>query len=182
MKSVAAEAQPKGSPSKGSPFFGRKSAWAAIIILLLLALALVVIPVRVIHPFRPQTPGGLELAYTLRWWSPSVTLIASVITLALAIFLWRGARRWWRKTALVIFVALSIGAAWFARQNIFEWMFNPQPNALYARTSEADFVDDADRVIAIEVNGEAVAYPVRQVAYHHVVEDTVGGVPVVATY
>ena len=177
MKSVAAEAQPKGSP-----FFGRKSAWAAIIILLLLALALVVIPVRVIHPFRPQTPEGLELAYTLRLWSPSVTLFASVITLALAIFLWRGARRWWRKTVLVIFVALSIGAAWFARQNIFEWMFNPQPNALYARTSEAGFVDDADRVIAVEINGEAVAYPVRQIAYHHVVEDTVGGVPVVATY
>lgn len=177
MKSVAAEAQPKGSP-----FFGRKTAWAAVIVLLLLALALVIIPLRVIQPFRPQTPEGLELAYTLRRWSPSVTLIASVIILALTIFLWRGARRWWRKTVLVIFVALSMGVAWFARQNIFEWMFNPQPNALYARTSEAGFVDDTDRVIAIEVNGEAVAYPVRQIAYHHVIEDTVGGVPVVATY
>jgi hypothetical protein len=177
MKSVAAEARPKASR-----LFGRKTAWAAVIILLLLSLALVVIPMRVIHPFRPQTPEGLELAFRLRWWSPTVTLIASAIVIALTIFLWRGARRWWRKAALVIFVALSVGAAWFARQNIFEWMFNPQPNASYARIGEAGFVDDADRVIAVEVNGEAVAYPVRQIAYHHVVEDTVGGVPVVATY
>jgi len=27
-----------------------------------------------------------------------------------------------------------------------------------------------------------VAWPVRQMAYHHIVEDKVGGVPVVSTY
>ena len=30
--------------------------------------------------------------------------------------------------------------------------------------------------------GEAAAYPIRQMAYHHLVHDTVGGVPVVVTY
>lgn len=177
MKSVAAEARPRSPAS-----FGRKAAWAVIIVLILITLALVVIPMRVIHPFRPQTPEGLELAYTLRRWAPVVTLVASIIIVALTLWLWRGARRWWRKAALVVFVALSMGVAWFARQNIFEWMFNPQPGASYARVADAGFVDDSDRVIAIEVNGDAVAYPVRQIAYHHVVEDTVGGVPVVATY
>lgn len=177
MKSVAAEAITRSSPS-----FGRKAAWAVIIVLLLLVLALVVIPMRVIHPFRPQTPEGLELAYALRGWAPVVTLIASVIIIALTLWLWRGARRFWRKALLVVFVALSIGVAWFARQNVFEWMFSPQPDASYARVAETGFVDDGDRVIAIEINGDAVAYPIRQIAYHHVVEDTVGGVPVVATY
>ena len=177
MKSAAAEAKTK-SPST----FNRKVAWAVIIVLLLMALALVVIPMRVIHPFKPQTLEGLELAYALRRWAPSATFISSVITITLALWLWRGARRWWRKTLLVILVVLSAGVTWFARQNIFEWMFSPQPGASYARVAEAGFVDEADRVIAIEINGEAVAYPVRQIAYHHVVEDTVGGVPVVATY
>ena len=177
MKSVTAEARPKASSS-----LGRKAAWAAIAVLIVVALALVIIPMRVIHPFRLQTREGLELAYALRGWAPLVTLAASIIIIALTLWLWRGARRWWRKAALVAFVALSIGVTWFARQNIFEWMFNPQPGASYARVADASFVDDADRVIAIEINGEAVAYPVRQIAYHHVVEDTVGGVPVVATY
>src|SRR5688572_15054557 len=131
MKSVTAEANTRSSSS-----FGRKAGWAVIIVLLLLVLALVVIPMRVIHPFRPQTPEGLELAYTLGRWTPVVTLIASVIIIALTLWLWRGARRWWRKAALVVFVALSIGVAWFARQNIFEWMFNPQPDASYARVAD----------------------------------------------
>ena len=177
MKSALAEAQPKRAS-----FLGRKTAWAGVIILLLLALAIVIIPVRVIHPFRPQTPQGLELAYAMRQWSPIMTLLASIIIIALAVFLWRSGSRWWGKTLLVVFVALSVAAAWFARQNIFEWMFNPQPNASYAPVAEAAFVDDDDRVIAIEVNGDAVAYPIRQIAYHHVVGDTVGGRPVVATY
>ena len=31
-------------------------------------------------------------------------------------------------------------------------------------------------------NGEAAAYPIRQLAYHHLVQDIVGGVPIVVTY
>jgi hypothetical protein len=37
-------------------------------------------------------------------------------------------------------------------------------------------------VIAVEIAGDAVAYPVRQMAYHHLVNDVVGGRPVVSTY
>ena len=39
-----------------------------------------------------------------------------------------------------------------------------------------------DPVLAVTLNGEATAYPVRQVAYHHIVQDVVGGVPVAVTY
>jgi hypothetical protein len=37
-------------------------------------------------------------------------------------------------------------------------------------------------VMAIEINGDAVAYPVRQMGYHHVINDVVGGKPITATY
>jgi len=36
--------------------------------------------------------------------------------------------------------------------------------------------------MTVELNGEAVAYPVRQMAYHHVINDVVGGKPITATY
>jgi hypothetical protein len=36
--------------------------------------------------------------------------------------------------------------------------------------------------MVVAINGEAVAYPIRLMGYHHVVEDTVGGTPIVATY
>jgi hypothetical protein len=61
-------------------------------------------------------------------------------------------------------------------------MFHPLANAGYAKVSEATFVGDSDMVLAVENNGEAVAYPVRLMAYHHLVQDTVGGTPIVATY
>ena len=159
----------------------RRVAWAVIIVLSLVALLAVIIPVRLIMPFRAQSPGGLAIAYTLRRWSPSYTLIASAAMLVLIVWLWSGSR-WWRKVVLALVLIPTLAATWFARQNHFEWMFNPLPNATYVNVSEAGFVSDSDMVIVVENRGEAVAYPIRQLAYHHLVQDTVGGTPLVVTY
>jgi uncharacterized BrkB/YihY/UPF0761 family membrane protein len=160
----------------------RRIAWASLFLLTLAVLAIVLIPVFLIQPFRPQTAREIEISYTLRRWSPLLTVIVSIVALAFALWLWRGSRRWWRKSALVIMLILMGASAWAARQNHFEWMFNPLPNAAYARTSEAGFVEDNDRVMTVEVGNEAVAYPIRLMAYHHLVQDTVGGTALVATY
>ena len=37
-------------------------------------------------------------------------------------------------------------------------------------------------VVGIRAGGHAKAYPIRLMGYHHVVQDTVGGTPIVATY
>ena len=161
---------------------GRRVVWLLLFALMLVALLMVLTPAWLIQPFRPQSQAGLAVSYTLRRWSPVMTVVALILTLALDLWLWRGARRWWLKSLLVATLLLTLAATWFARQNHFEWMFNPLSNAAYARAAEVDFVADTDMVLAIEVGGEAVAYPVRLMAYHHVVQDTVGGTPVVATY
>ena len=83
---------------------------------------------------------------------------------------------------LIIALVFSLVPAWFARQNHFEWMFNPLAKSAYAKTSEAGFVGDSDMVLAVRIGNEAVAYPVRQMAYHHLVQDIVGGTRLVATY
>ena len=159
----------------------RRVAWAALLILVLTVLSAVLIPVGLIMPFRSQSQRGLAVAYTLRRWSPSLTLVAAVVAIALVVWLWSNSR-WWRKAVLVIALIPIFSAAWFARQNHFEWMFNPLPNAAYAKISEAEFVGDSDMLLAVENQGEAVAYPIRLMAYHHLVQDTVGGTPIVATY
>ena len=84
--------------------------------------------------------------------------------------------------ALVLVLLPLLPATWFARQNHFEWMFNPLPNAAYAKAADASFVGDSDMVLAVSIAGESAAYPVRLMAYHHVVQDVVGGTPIVATY
>jgi hypothetical protein len=159
----------------------RRLLWLTLTLVVLGAFVWVFIPVWMIQPFRPQTPEGLNLSYTLRHWSPVVTLAALALAALLVVLLWRGARRW-TKAALVLLLVPVVTVTWFARQNHFEWMFKPLPASAYVAADRVDFVAGDEMVLAIEVKGDAVAYPIRQLAYHHVVEDTVGGLPVVSTY
>jgi hypothetical protein len=159
----------------------RKLAWLSLLVLVIAVVAIVLTPVFLIMPFKSQTPRIMEVSYLMRRWSPWITIIASLIILTLTIKLWLGGR-WWSRAILVILLLPVLGATWLARQNHFEWMFNPLPNPAYAKAAEASFVNDSDRVLAVTIGGESVAYPIRLMAYHHLVGDTVGGTPIVATY
>lgn len=161
----------------------RSLAWAALLALPLVVFSWVALPVYVIRPFAPQTPGGLRWSYALRGWSGVVTIVALIAAAALVRALWRGSRKWWRRALLVLPLLPLIFFAWFARQNHFEWMFSPLAQSAFASAEQAaDFVAAEEMVMAVEVNGDAVAFPVRQIAYHHIAQDTAGGVPIVATY
>ena len=159
----------------------RKLAWLSLLVLVIAVVAIVLTPVFLIMPFKSQTPRIMEVSYVMRRWSPWVTIIASLIIVTLTIKLWLGGR-WWGRTILLVLLLPVLGATWLARQNHFEWMFNPLPNPAYAKSADAAFVNDEDRVMAVTIGDEAVAYPIRIMAYHHVVGDTVGGTPIVATY
>ena len=163
-------------------WLGAGATWAAATLLAGGAFAWIATPALLIQPFKRQTPFGVALAYELRGKAPSVTLAAFILLLALLVHLSRRIGRWWQWPPLVLLALVGGFSAWFARQNHFEWMFNPLPDPTYAPATLASFVDDGDMVVAIEITGDAVAWPVRQMAYHHIVQATVGGVPVVSTY
>ena len=161
----------------------RRLLWPLLLIAVAAAATVVLVPTLTIHPFRPQTTRGIELSYALKRAAPVVTAIALAMALASALLLWGGARRWWRRGVVIFLVAVTGLVTWFARQNHFEWMFNALPKAEYVGVPEArEFLVDAEVVMGIDVNGTALAYPVRQLAYHHLVNDVVGGTPLVATY
>jgi len=48
--------------------------------------------------------------------------------------------------------------------------------------SADEWLDDAEPVVYLEIDGEAHAYPVQVLIWHEIVNDTVGGVPVAVTY
>jgi len=163
------------------PMFKIRSKGSLLVALFLISLAMVLVPVWLIHPFRPQTTQSIRAAYLIRSIAPVATLIAAASAVAASIFLWRRGR--WLKRVLTVFcLTIIFACAWFARQNHFEWMFRPLPNPSYAHAHTVDFVDPDDMILAVNIKGDAVAYPVRQMAYHHIVHDTVGGQPLVATY
>lgn len=148
----------------------------------LVAVTVVAIPVALIRPFRPQTPQTVAVAYQLRSVSPWLAPATAALAALLASVLLARRPRWPVATLVAAAALLALGAAWLSRQNHFEWMFAPLKSASYARAREVRFVDDADMVIAVELHGDAVAYPIRQMGYHHVLNDEVGGIPVVSTY
>ena len=45
-----------------------------------------------------------------------------------------------------------------------------------------DELDDREPVIGLEIEGDARAYPLRVLTWHEIVNDTVGGLPVIVTY
>lgn len=68
------------------------------------------------------------------------------------------------------------------RQNHFEWMFAPLDAVGYTAVAEARFLTDVEMVMGVQVGTDAVAFPIRQLAYHHLVNTEVADEPVVATY
>ena len=159
----------------------RKLVWLLLLLLIVATVAIVLTPVFLIMPFKAQTPRILEVSYAMRRWSPLLTLLAGLIILTLTIGLWISGR-WYSRTLLVLLLLPVFGVTWLARQNHFEWMFNPLRNPAYAKSADVDFIGEDDRVLAVTIGAESVAYPIRLMGYHHVVGDTVGGVPIVATY
>ena len=159
----------------------RKLVWLMLFVLVVVVIAIVLTPVFLIMPFKAQTPRVMQISYLMRRWSPFVTLFGSLVVLTLMLGLWFGGR-WWSRAFMLLLLVPTLGATWLARQNHFEWMFNPLPNPAYAKVADASFVNDKDRVLAVTIGGESVAYPIRLMGYHHLVGDTVGGTPIVATY
>jgi len=159
----------------------RRLAGLGLLLLIVAVAAMLVVPIWLLRPFSPQTPRGVQVAFWLRHLAPWAAVVAALAGIVIAARLWRGAR-WWTRAVLPVALLLLAAGAWASRQNVFEKMFSPLPAIRFAPATQADWVAADEPVIAVLLGGEARAYPVRQLAYHHVANDVVGGVPIVATY
>jgi hypothetical protein len=161
---------------------GNKTAWLILLLITAATVGLVFTPVWFIKPFSAQTAQQVEISYLLKSWSPILTIVFALCAIGLAVFIWRNATRSLKTIPLILPLLIIFVFTWFARQNHFEWMFNPLENTKFARVPETDFVADDEMVLAVKINDDAVAFPVRQMAYHHIAQAQVGGMPITATY
>ncbi len=60
--------------------------------------------------------------------------------------------------------------------------FVPLDNPTFLAAHESEYFGDEELVLGLEFAGEVRAYPVRMLRYHHVVNDTAGGEPLLVTY
>lgn len=158
----------------------RPVAWFVFIISSITAIGLFFVPAFIIRPFAYESPRGLAVAMALRYRAPLGTIAAAIVALLCAWLLWHGGNilRRVAVSALLVLVAFSTV---MARQNYFEWMFHPVDSPAFEAESMSK-LDRDEMVLAIAFNGDQRAYPISQMAYHHIVNDFVGGVPVAVTY
>jgi hypothetical protein len=117
---------------------------------------------------------------TLRQSAPIGTLIAGFACFILAITLWRTPSRW-GKSLLVVTMLLVTFSAVMARVNYFEWMFHPIEGPQFLTQGDSK-LDAKEMIMAVRIGTESRAYHISQMAYHHVLNDVVAGVPIAVTY
>ena len=127
-----------------------------------------------------QRMRSLELAYLLYSWRWLVRGLAVGLMVVTLPFAWRGG--WFRRTGVVVGIA-AVGALAFMFNFVMaaDAMFK-MPARLTMATPAANKVALDRLVVGLELNGEARAYPLQFIGYHHQVRDSVGGRAVLVTY
>ena len=153
--------------------------WLAVT--LAIAFALLAFPFYVIRPFRYQGPNELALALAVLRIRPVIEIVCAAAAIALLLFSWSQSRRPYQRATLALLTLLVVACALLSRVNIYERMFHPIDRSQFA-PARASKLDGKEQVIAVRIGNVARAYPIRIMAYHHIVNDTVARVPIVATY
>jgi hypothetical protein len=144
------------------------------------AVFLLIYPLTIVQPFKQQDPVQLQRALYVFRIAPRASLGLAIFAVIAGILLWKKLPTLGR-VSCVILLLLSCVAAGLSRVNVFEQMFHPAGAPEFLAIGQTKTAPD-DMLIAVSLKGQAHAFPIREMAYHHVVNDWMSGVPIVATY
>ena len=127
-----------------------------------------------------QRVRSIDVAYALhsyRWFFRAVfgAMVVGGLIPALRVAGWR---KIFAPLAIAVVALVTYGANHvMAADKIFI-----APTSLDMQPAERNKVDPARLVVGIEVDGQARAYPVQFIGYHHQVRDTVNGKPIMVSF
>jgi hypothetical protein len=165
--------------SRTTKRLGRAGAASCLLLASLVMLALAAYPIYVIRPFREQDPAALQRALWVLLHNKPILLGLFFLIATPAVALWH--RAGWAKLVLAPTVGISLLAAVAAWINPYEQMFHPFGAPQYTAIANAA-LDPNDMVIAVALGGESRAYGIREMGYHHIVNDRLHQLPIVVTY
>ena len=162
------------------------------LILILLLIGLEVASVYFIMPFPgsqlglseadSESLGRVKFAYGLHqnigWIRAIGLLLAAYLTVRLVTKPQRKVYRYVAGGLLIVY-----GAVWYGvnREMMADRMFL-QPIHKRVLVMKENKIPLNKLVLGFESNGQATAYPIQLIGYHHQVRDTVGGQPIMVTY
>jgi hypothetical protein len=151
------------------------------LVLALVSLACVAIPFYVIRPFRTQGTRELAIALFVQQVGPAVSTASALLAAVMVWSVWARSAGWLSRTTAALLAMLAAGGSYMSRVNIYELMFHPIGAPRFESADKAS-VDSDDLVMAVQEKNERRAYPIREMSYHHVVNDSLAGEPIVVTY
>ena len=135
-----------------------------------------------VMPFAgSQELNALGLAYFLH---RNIIFIRLFVFVVIAIAAFICYRRWTKKGIIFLTLATILYGIvfYFANYELVPGeLFYDLQNKRFS-FSPSNKIDRDNSIIGVTVNGESKAYPIQIIAYHHQVEDTIGGEAVVVTY
>ncbi|MBK7122292.1 MAG: DUF3179 domain-containing protein [Chitinophagaceae bacterium] len=148
----------------------------------LILFAIEILRVYFIMPFPgSQKADTIQIAYFLNnniWWFRILGLILILLPM---IYIFRNSR-WWKKIFLAFFVLIYATVFYFFNFKFLADKMFIQPTNKILATAADNKIDNTKLVIGVAINGQAKAYPVEIIGYHHQVTDSIGGEPVMVTY
>jgi hypothetical protein len=127
-----------------------------------------------------QRMRSIDVAYLLHSWRWAFRLGFGLLALAGLPAAWRATG--WRKWLVPGLLVLTAGVAYAANYEMAADTLFYQPKHLILKPAAQNKVDGRRLVVGVEFNGQAKAYPIQFIGYHHQVRDTVGGRPVLVSY
>ena len=124
-----------------------------------------------------QDMNSIDAAYFLNKWR---WIFRGLFVVMILVGLFRSS--WKRKWLLIIPIGIVAAVVFMANFKMAADHMFYQPEKLLLVSAAENKVDSQRLVIGITNNGESKAYPIRFLGYHHQVQDTIGGKPVIVTY
>ena len=88
----------------------------------------------------------------------------------------------WQKIVAFIFMVLYLGMFYLANYVAQVEIYFKDPEIVESLPAKESVVPLETIILGAEINGEAKAYPLDYLAFHHKVSDKIGGEPVLVTY
>ena len=127
-----------------------------------------------------QRIKSLDAAYALHTWRWAFRLVA-LVAIAAGFRAAFNVRLWLRAVPVLVLLAAA-GVGYAANYVLMADEMFRQTEHLVLAPRATSKVDENSVVVGVELNGEAKAWPIRFILYHHQVRDTIGGKPIMVTY
>ncbi|GLU53019.1 hypothetical protein Dfri01_24800 [Dyadobacter frigoris] len=125
-----------------------------------------------------QRMNSIDMAYFLHTWRWAFRIFFIVLIIIGATSVFKAKRKW----IPVLLLLITAGIAYATNFEMAADTMFYQPKTLLLKNASENKVGQDRLIIGVTENGEAKAYPIQFIGYHHQVQDNLNGKPIIVTY